>query len=537
MNSRLLRIGLTLAGILAVGCNPNGLKNTPDGGDGTDNGGTVTTDGGDCAALNCDPKCPSGIALDPNGCPTCSCASVCRNDCDCPGTQVCNVDHNRGGSCIAPSSAVAKSCGGTCVTCQPPPPGCYTRGADCHSCGQMICDHPDGGGPQCEKDCDCPGSDVCIFPMPCDPAGPNAGCPPQEGPHCGPSGPRGHNPKHCEPTDGGNCDYCVATCRGDTDCGDGMSCIHKRCGPGCGVDAESTWCQPSNGGGAWCKDDCGCPDDETCDPLSGHCVNWMNRQNQCGDSDGGSCVACPPPQPGCYYAGGDCGSCGKLVCSSGCKSDCDCGAETTCNAGQCMMSNRLNNCGGGSCKDDCGCPPDQTCDTTQYKCTNTMDRQNQCGACMKDGDCGPKQVCAFACGGTGGSTTSGSGTTGGGSGSCSGPGRCVPSDPGGTTGGTGCICPHDYAPVCGGDGRTYTNGCEANCARAPVKHDGACGAVCNQSSSCPPHTKCAPAQFGPGECVSDGTCVTPTDCQTLGTPGCAGSWSCTSGKCAFACGT
>jgi hypothetical protein len=37
-----------------------------------------------------------------------------------------------------------------------------------------------------------------------------------------------------------------------------------------------------------------------------------------------------------------------------------------------------------------------------------------------------------------------------------------------------CVCPRIYRPVCGVDGRTYSNNCEANCAGIAIAHDGAC---------------------------------------------------------------
>ncbi|MCX8190483.1 MAG: Kazal-type serine protease inhibitor family protein [Candidatus Diapherotrites archaeon] len=52
---------------------------------------------------------------------------------------------------------------------------------------------------------------------------------------------------------------------------------------------------------------------------------------------------------------------------------------------------------------------------------------------------------------------------------------------GGKTGGesktppTGCYCPQVYQPVCGSDGKTYGNSCEASCAGIKVAYEGACG--------------------------------------------------------------
>ncbi|MEM4598725.1 MAG: Kazal-type serine protease inhibitor [Candidatus Diapherotrites archaeon] len=41
---------------------------------------------------------------------------------------------------------------------------------------------------------------------------------------------------------------------------------------------------------------------------------------------------------------------------------------------------------------------------------------------------------------------------------------------------TGCYCVQVYQPVCGTDGKTYSNACVAGCAGVKVAYEGACGA-------------------------------------------------------------
>ncbi len=56
----------------------------------------------------------------------------------------------------------------------------------------------------------------------------------------------------------------------------------------------------------------------------------------------------------------------------------------------------------------------------------------------------------------------------------------------------GCICPAIFQPVCGADGMTYANSCEANCAGVTIAHQGACTTgpdasmrgVCNADADC-----------------------------------------------------
>ncbi|MBN2693802.1 hypothetical protein JXR93_03985 [bacterium] len=93
--------------------------------------------------------------------------------------------------------------------------------------------------------------------------------------------------------------------------------------------------------------------------------------------------------------------------------------------------------------------------------------------------------------------------------------------------------------VCGVDGVTYTNKCDADNAGVSVAYSGKCETptFCASTSDCPPNFVCEDIA-GVKKCVVDSECDVDSDCSGEISIDCIGAhWECQSGSCIESCGS